>query len=46
MTLYLRMFNDMNIERMPTIPYNPEKNGLAKRLNLKIINAMRAALET
>lgn len=35
----------MNIEHVPTIAHNPEENGISERINLTIMNAIRAAIK-
>lgn len=40
----MEILDDMDVEHVPTISYNPEENGISQRLNLTIMNAVRAAL--
>lgn len=42
----LEILGDMDIEHVPTVAYNPKENGIAERINLTLMNEVRAALET
>lgn len=38
------MLVDMNLEPIPSIPYNSEENGIAERFNFTEMNTAMAAL--
>lgn len=42
----MKMLGDMNISHVQTVEYNLEEKGIAERLNLSLMNAVSAELDT
>lgn len=42
----MEIIGDMDIKLFPTVTYNREDNGIAERLNLTLMKAVRAAFDT